>query len=119
MNWQGRQLLLGSVVQPGQQLLHLYRRETAGKWRHQALSLQQDATNLIVRGRSSAGEGLVRKNMMQAGGNLPEAKIVLFVAVCAATVVQVLAGSLVLGKRWRGFFASYREHGRQCKDGCC
>ena len=87
-------------MEPCQHLLHLYRIKAPLEGRHLAFALQNNPADLIIGGRGPAGQGLVCKDVVEIRRKLLQAKIILFVAVGAATVIKLPTCNLILGHRW-------------------
>jgi hypothetical protein len=85
-----------------QQRTHLLIAEPTGKGRHQLLARKNHLPNLGVCRRRAAWQRRSPEDSMEIGRDLLESQVVVFVAVCAAARVEVLALGLLRRELRRG-----------------
>ena len=72
-------------------------RKATVKGRHHSLSGEDDAADFCIAGKGAAGEGGLGEDSVEVWRSLLETEVVVFVTVCAADLVEVLAFCLLRG----------------------
>jgi len=102
----------------GEQRGHLLLGEAAGKAGHHSVPCQNISPDSRIGGWNSAGQGSAVKDAVQVWRNLLEDQIVVFVAVRAANLVEVLPFSLLRSQRRRRVAASQKGHRQTNRRAC-
>jgi hypothetical protein len=96
-------------MQVSQERGHLFVGKSAGESGHHALACYYHALYLGVAGGNAARQCGCGKHPVKIGRDLLETKVVFFVAMGAADLVQVLPFCLLLGKSSLSMATSHRE----------
>lgn len=81
---------------------HLLFGEAPVETGHHSPACQYVLPHRDIRGRRAAGQGLALKDAMQIGRNLLQRQIIVFVAMGAADLIQMLARGFLRGQRRTG-----------------
>jgi len=106
-----RNVLSQTRVQIGQQCFHLRIVKPSSKRRHHALSSHDDTPNLHIRCWSTTWQLRLVEHSMQIGRDLLQGKIVLFMAMGAPDLIEMLSFHLLLCQL-RGFPAARHAKNR-------